>query len=146
VVGLSTDLHGFSERCGSSGQKHEFLECKLVSGMRSAVDNVESRGGEDKGRFDTSNVGKVLVKRDTLLGGRCLRDSDGDTEDSISTELSLVCGTIELDEEIVDFLLVHHGDASLDELWGNDIVHVRNGLGDTYNLTRQYAILMMQIR
>ena len=66
VVGLGTHLHGLGERAGTGGEKHELLEGKSVTGVLSTVDDVESGGGEDVRGLDTSELGNVLVKRDTL--------------------------------------------------------------------------------
>lgn len=60
--------------------------------MGSTVDNVEARNGEDVGGLDTGELGKVLVKGDTLGSGTGLRDSHGDTEDGVGSELTLVGG------------------------------------------------------
>lgn len=81
------------------------MESKLVAGVRSTVDDIESGAGEDEGRFDAGEVGEVLVQRNTLLSGTSLRDGNGNPEDGISTELAFVGRTVELDEKIVDFFL-----------------------------------------
>ena len=60
-----------------------------------------------------------------------LGDSHGDTEDSVGSELTLVGGTIEVDEELIDLLLVGDVELSLDELGSDNVVDVSDGLGDT---------------
>ena len=68
-----------------------------------------------------------------LVDGSGLRDSHGNTEDGVSTELALVGGSIELDEEVVDLLLGSDGELGLDKSWGDDLVDVLDGLQDTWN-------------
>ena len=131
VVGLGTDLHGLLEGRSTGGNDHELLERELVAGVRSTVDDVEAGRGEDEGGLDTGEVGEVLVEGDTLLGSSGLRDSDGDTEDGVGTELALVGGTVELDQEVIDLLLLGDLEASLEESGGDDVVDVGNGLEDT---------------
>ena len=132
VVGLSTDLHGLGEGGSASGEEHELLERELVAGVGATVDDVEAGRGEDEGGLDTGEVGEVLVEGDTLEGGGGLRDGDGDTEDGVGTELALVRGAVELDQEVIDVLL--RGDLELlrDQGGGDDVVNVRNGLEDTF--------------
>lgn len=69
--------------------------------------------------------------RANLLGSAGLSDSDTDTQDGISTELALVGGTVELDEEIVDILLFGYIETGLDECRADGIVDVLNGVEDT---------------
>lgn len=73
----------------------------------------------------------MLVERNTVLLSAGLGHCNGDTEDGIGTELGLVGGSVELDEEVIDGLLVGDLEAGLDELRGDDVVDVGNGLGDT---------------
>jgi hypothetical protein len=63
-----------------------------------------------------------------LVSGSSLRDSHGDTEDGISTELALVGGTVELDEEVINLLLGGDGELGVDQSGGNDLVDVLDGL------------------
>lgn len=69
VVDLRSDLKRFREAGCAGREEHEFLESELVAGMGSTVDDVEAGKWEDEGRLDASEVGKVLVERDTLLSG-----------------------------------------------------------------------------
>jgi hypothetical protein len=66
VVGLGTHLHGLGERAGAGGEDHELLEGKLVAGVFTAVDDVEGGAGENVGLGDTSELGEVSVKGETL--------------------------------------------------------------------------------
>ena len=63
-----------------------------------------------------------------LVSGSGLRDSHGDTEDGVGTELALVGGTVELDEEVINLLLRGDGDLGVDQSRGNDLVDVLDGL------------------
>lgn len=144
VVGLGTDLHSLLEGGCTSGDDHELLERELVAGVRTTVDDVEARGGEDEGGLDTGEVGEVLVERDTLLSGSGLRDGDGYTEDGVSTELALVGGTVELDQEVIDLLLLGDLEASLKDGGCDDVVDVSNGLEDTCSRRNRVSRLYPQ--
>jgi len=63
-----------------------------------------------------------------LVGGSGLRDSHGDTEDGVGSELALVGGTVELDEEVINLLLGGDGELGVDQGRGNDLVDVLDGL------------------
>ena len=73
----------------------------------------------------------MSVEGNTLLSGTSLGNSQGDTEDSVGTELALVGGSIELVQELVDLGLVLNIDVLLDEGGANDVVDVLDGLEDT---------------
>jgi len=131
VVRFRANLHCLRETGGTSGEEHELLESKLVTGMGTAVDDVECGARQNIGGFDTSKLGKMLVYRDALLCSTSLYSSDGNTEDSVSTELALVWSAVELDEEVVDLFLLCNLEARLDELRAEDGVDIVNSLKDT---------------
>ena len=131
VVSLRADLHRLGEGGSASGQEHELLERKLVAGVGSTVDDVEGGDGEHVRRLDAGEVREVLVEGDALLGGGSLSNRDRDTEDGVSTELALVGGAIELDQEVVNLLLLGDLELGLDQLWANNVVDVGDGLRDT---------------
>ena len=97
---------------------HELLESKTTTGVGTAVKDVHKRDREDVGLLCTCEVGDVGVKRNSLvtvsrfpisslniaylLGGSSLCDSHADTEDSISTKVSLICSSIEIVQELVN--------------------------------------------
>lgn len=132
MVGLRTELHRLGEGGCASGKEHELLERELVAGVRATVDDVECGDGENEGGLHTGKVREVLVEGNTLLGGSSLSDRDGDTEDGVRAELALVGGAVKLDEEVIDLLLRSDRETSLDELGGNDVIDVRDGLRNTY--------------
>jgi hypothetical protein len=132
VVSLGTDFHGLGKIGGSDGKQHELLEGQLVSGMGTTVDDVECGSGKDVRRLDASKLGQMLVQRDTLLNSSSLGNGDADAENGVGTELTLVRGTIELDEEVIDVLLSGDLKARLDQLRGNNVVDIGNGLRNTY--------------
>jgi hypothetical protein len=107
------------------------LHGELVTSVRTTVDDVESRDGENERLLGTREVSEVNVERDTLISGSSLGDSERDTEDSVSTELTLVGGTVESDEEIINLLLFSDGELGFNKLGTNDVVNVSNGLEDT---------------
>lgn len=108
--------------------------------MRATVDDVEGGGGEDIGGLDTSELGKVLVKGNTLLARTSFSNCDRDAKDGIGTEFTLVGRTVKLNEEIIDILLLCHGKTTLDKSGSDDIVDVLYGLGNAY------TVLLMVIR
>lgn len=73
----------------------------------------------------------MLVERNTLLRSSSLSYGNGNTEDGVCTELALVGGAVELDEEIIDVLLRGDGKAGLDEFRSDNVVNIGNSLGDT---------------
>ena len=107
------------------------MESEFVSGMGPTVDDVEGWDGEDIGRLDASELSEVLVQRNALLSGTGLRHCDTNAEDGVGTELALVGGSVELDEEVVDLLLLGDLKLGLDQLGTDDVVHVGDGLEDT---------------
>lgn len=96
-----------------------------------AVEDVHEGNGEDIGLLGAGKVGDVSVERDTLLGSTGLGDSQTDTENGVGTELGLVGGTVELEEELVDLALVLDVNLLLDERGANDLVDVLDGLENT---------------
>lgn len=130
MVSLRSNLYCLSEGGRASGEEHELLESELISGMGSTIDDVESRSRENEGGLDTSEISEVLVEGDTLLSGTGLSDSNGNAEDGVGTKLALVGGTVELDEEIVDFTLRGDGQARFDQLRANYIVNIGDGFAD----------------
>jgi len=133
VVNLRSDLQGFRKGRGSGREEHEFLEGQLVAGMGSTVDDVEAGQGEDKGGLDTGQIRKVLVEGHALLAGASLSNRDRDAEDSVSAEFALVRGSVELDQEVVDLLLLGDLESRVDEGGGDDVVDVSDRLADTYS-------------
>ncbi len=131
VVGLGADLHSLGEAGSTGGEKHELLEGKLVASVRATIDNVEGGSGEDEWGLDTGEVGEVLVQGNSLLSSTSLSNGDGNTENGVGTELALVGGTVELDEEVINLLLLGDGQSSLDQLGGDDVVDIGNGLENT---------------
>ena len=94
--------------------------------MRSAVDDVHQRHGQDVGVASADPP----VERQLRLGCGGLRDRERDAEDRVCAEARLGRGPVELDHGDVDLALfarVHAADA-LGEL----SVDVRDGAGDAF--------------
>lgn len=72
----------------------------------------------------------MFVQRNTLLSGSGLGDSNGDTENGVSTELAFVGSPVEFDEEIIDLFLGGNCNAGFDKLGRDDVVDISYGLGD----------------
>ena len=98
---------------------HELLESKTTTSVGTTVKDVHEWDREDVGFLCACKVGDVGVKRNSLvtiskfsifslnitylLGSGSLCDSHADTEDSISTKVSLVCSSIKIIQELVNF-------------------------------------------
>lgn len=65
VVHFTANFHGLSEVFGASGENHELLHGKLVSGMRATVDDIESWGWQDYVAVSSqfSNVSKSRINK-----------------------------------------------------------------------------------
>lgn len=131
LVNLSSLSHGLLESWGGGWDDHELLEGETSTGVGTTVENVLERNWENVRLLGSREVGNVSVEWDTLLGGTSLSNGEGDTEDGVGTELSLVWGSIKLNEELVDGGLVGNGETGSNELWANDGVDVVDGLQDT---------------
>ena len=131
MVGFRTNLHGLSKTRSTSREEHEFLERELIASMRTAVDDVESWARKHIGGLDAGELGQVLVHGYTLLCSASLGDRDGETEDSVSTVFTLVGGTVQFDEKVINLLLLSNLEARLDQRRAEDVVDVCNSLGDT---------------
>ena len=131
VVHLRADLNRLSERLGTRGHNHELLEGQGVTGVRATVDHVHSRGGQDVGGTRVGQLRKVLVEWHVLLASASLGSSDRNTQDGIGTELTLIGGAVQLDQEVVNLFLGRDRNARLDQLRGDHVVHVGNSLVDT---------------
>ena len=117
--------------------------------MGSTIDNIESWARKNERRLNAGEVCQMLVERNTLrvnvsltylsacvrmshlLSSASLSNSNTDTQDSVSTKFALVGGTIELNEEVVNFFLRSNLQSGFDELGCNDAVDVGDGLCDT---------------
>ena len=66
VVRFRSNFQSFGKARCPSRKKHELLESKLITGMRTTVDNVEGRGWEDIWWLDASELGEVLIQRYAL--------------------------------------------------------------------------------
>ncbi len=72
----------------------------------------------------------MLVERNTLLCGTSLCNGETYTKDGVSTELSLIGGSIQLDEEVINIFLGGNRETALDKFGSNYLVYMINGLGD----------------
>jgi hypothetical protein len=76
-----------------------------------------------------------------LLSGTSFRDSHGDTEDGVGTELALVRGTVQLDQQVINLLLLSDVQTRADQFLGDDVVDVGNGLGNTLSDVGRLVII-----
>ena len=132
MVCFSSHLHRFGEACRASREDHELLRSQVVSGVRTTVEDVESRARKNVRRLHPRELSEMLIQRYTFLGGTRVRNSHRNPNDSIRTELGLVRCTIQLDHEIVDVLLLCHSELRFNKLRADYVVHVRDSFADTY--------------
>jgi hypothetical protein len=66
----------------------------------------------------------MLVQGNALLYCCSFRDCDTDTENGIGTKFSLIWGSIEFDEEVINILLRSDPEARTNEGWANYVVDV----------------------
>jgi hypothetical protein len=107
VVDLGAPPQRLRERLGADRREEELLHVDAVVGVRSAVDDVEQRHGEDM------RVGTAEVAEQGEVGrvGGGLRDSERDAQDRVRTGARLVLGAVGLDEDLVDDALLARLDA-----------------------------------
>src|SRR5699024_3406843 len=81
---------------------HELLDVDIGVGVRSAVEDVHHRYGQQMG------VRPADVAKERQIGRVCgrLRDSERDAEDRVGAELGLVRCTVEVDQGLVDEALL----------------------------------------
>lgn len=122
----------------------------LVSGLNlPSVKDVHEWDRENIWLLGTSKVGNMGVEWNTLralalskaiggckylLSSGSLCNSERDTENGISTELSLVWGSVKTVQELVNLWLILNINVLLDESWTDDIIHVGNSLGDSLSI------------
>jgi hypothetical protein len=134
VIGLSAHFHRFSKTGRASGKEHELLEGQLVPGVGATIDDVKRGGRKHVWWFDARELSKVLIQRDALLGSGSIRNCDRYAEDGIGTELALVRCPIELDQEVVDFLLLRDFETRLDQCGRDSVINISDGLEHTLYL------------
>jgi hypothetical protein len=127
-----------SQRCtvrgNILGHDHELLEGQTATGVGTTVEDVLEGDGEDVGLLGAGKVGDVSVEGNTLLSGGSLGDGQGDTEDGVGTKVTLVGGSIELVQELVNLGLFLDIDVLLDDGGANGLVDVLDGLEDTFRV------------
>ena len=95
-----------------------------------SVEHVLEGNGEDIGLLGAGKVRNVGIEGNALLSSTGLGDSQADAEDGIGTELGLVGGSVEVNQELVDLGLVLDINVLLDQSGANDLVDVLDGLED----------------
>lgn len=103
-----------------------YLHGKFVAGMRSTIDDVESRHGQDDIAV-SGQIGQVFVQGDTLFGGTCLGNSQRHAEDSVGPQFRLVLSSVEFEHELVDLGLLSDLQTCLQQFGGDDFVDVVYG-------------------
>lgn len=112
---------------------HEFLEGEAATGVGSTIEDVLEGNWEHERLLRSCEIGDVSVERDTLLSSSSLSDGQANAEDSVGSEVGLVGGAVELNEEFVDLGLFGDTDALLDNSGSNGLVDVLDGLQDAYD-------------
>ena len=119
---LSTDADSLSLASSADGTDHELLECDRSVRVSTAVDDIHHRNREDIG----VGAAEIPVERDLELSCSSLGNRERNTEDSVSTEVRLGRGAVELDHLLVDSPLLES--IHSDDCGSNDIVDVLDSL------------------
>jgi hypothetical protein len=112
-----------------------------------SIENIHEWNWKNIWLLSTGEVGNVGVERNLLteldslwcracdvfylLSSGSLGNSKTDAENGISTQLPFVWGSIELDQELVNFWLILNIDVLLDESGANDLIDVLDSLCNT---------------
>ena len=106
-----------------------YLHGELVAGVGSAVNDVKGGHGHHD-LLDAGQVGDVTVEGHVLVGGSGLAHGHGHAEDGVGAEVVLVLGAVEVEHDLVDLSLVDGVEVLADELGGDGLVDVLDGLED----------------
>lgn len=115
--------------------------------MGTSVEDIHEWNWKDIWLLGTGQIGNVSVKWNALyqsayilclqafpsylLGSSGLGDGQRDTKDGIGSELGLVGGSVQLDQELIDLWLILDIDVLLDDSRANDIVDIGDSLKNT---------------
>jgi len=97
VVAFSSDPNCVAEAVCADRDNKVLLECKLVSCVRTAIDDVEARHGEDHRTVVTAKLSEVLRQWDSLSDCSSLSSCHRHAQNRIGTELAFVRCPIKLD-------------------------------------------------
>ena len=135
MVHFTSDLHSLREGCSTSGNDKVFLEGKLVTSVRSTVDDIEA--GDGHGEFFvgvSGKVGVVFVKWNLFGSGTGLGNRQTDSENGVRPKLGLIGCSVQSKHSVVNGLLV--GDVHSLNGGSQDVVDIGNsrsgGGGDTF--------------
>mmetsp|Transcript_9809 Transcript_9809/g.18797 ORF Transcript_9809/g.18797 Transcript_9809/m.18797 type:complete len:327 (+) Transcript_9809:301-1281(+) len=129
VENFASNDHGLGKVSSSSRNHKEFLEWKLVTGVLATVDDIEAGHGESVRNRVSSDFGVVLPERNSLGSGTSLTGRQRDSENSVSSHVSLVRGSIDCQHLVVNSALI--GDIHAHDGFRQGTVHVSNSLGNT---------------
>ena len=124
MVDLRAPLEPFGEGSGADGHDHELLQVHAVVGVLAAVEDVQHRHRQ----HPRGHPAQILIQGQVARERGSLGDGQRDAQDSVGTEVALVGSAVELAHEPVDVDLV--GGVEVDDLGGDDLVDVLDGLGD----------------
>ncbi len=126
VEDFHSPAQGFRKARGAHGHNHELLEVHGTVGMRTTVENVHHRAGEEiRGRI-RGIAGKILVERLFEGDGGGAGGSHGHGEDGVGAEPGLGGRAIEGDHSVIEGALV--GGVETGDGFGDFGVGVGNGL------------------
>ncbi len=116
--------------------------------MGPTIENVLERNWQDVWLLRPRKVGHMHIewyflsdlrlvrlwqlKTTHLLGSTSLSDAQAHAKNGIGTQVRLILGVVQLDEEVIDGLLVFHIQIGIDHLRCDELVDVLDGLQDTF--------------
>ena len=125
-VDLGPHSHGLTERRNTDRRDHELLEVDRVISVRTAVDDVEARDGEDIGRRSAEEP----EQRNPKLVRRCVRVGERYAEQRVRAELLEVRRAVEERHRFVESALVER--VAADDVRTDLVDHCRYGLAHTF--------------
>ena len=112
------------------GTKLTYLKRQLVSGMRPPIDNIETWDGHCVLlQIVACQFGIMRVERNAIGRRPGLGNGQGDSENRIRPQLCLILGSIQIDHELINVLLL--GRVHADNGGSQNVIHVGYGLQDT---------------
>merc|ERR1719310_173629 len=126
MVDFASNADRLLEAISAQGDDKVFLESELVACMGSAVDDVETRHGEDNRITVSSEVANVLVQWNSLRHSCCLARCQRHAKNRVCSQLTFVWGAVKLLHLVIQCLLINAAHAL--QLGCKHLVHRTHGL------------------
>jgi len=106
MVALASNPNRFTERVRTYWNNEVFLECELVSCMRSTIHNIEARHRQYYSITIACTLTDILVQRDSFMDCCGFTCCHGHAKNCVSAELGLVRCTIEINHFLIKPCLI----------------------------------------